>query len=149
MSNPLATRVCWTLNNYTEEHIAAVKLLSMDCKYIVFGKEVGDEGTPHLQGFLILKKRRRITAINKWFADSVGKAWHSEITRGTNDEAADYCKKDGDYWETGSYPKGRGTRTDIKQFLEAVREGQDDDILASEWPDQWVNITKRQINCAA
>lgn len=137
-----ATRVCWTLNNYTEEHIAAVKLLSMDCKYIVFGKEVGDEGTPHLQGFLILKKQKRMSAITQWFTSAVGKAWHSEIARGTNDEAANYCKKDGDYWETGDYPKGRGTRTDVKQFLEAVREGQDDDILASEWPDQWVKYHK-------
>lgn len=39
---------CFTLNNYKEEDIE--KLLKSDVKYITFQKEVGDSGTPHLQG---------------------------------------------------------------------------------------------------
>lgn len=45
-------RWCWTLNNYSEDDISAIsaKLLVV-CKVALFGAEVGDEGTPHLQGY--------------------------------------------------------------------------------------------------
>lgn len=139
----LATKVCWTLNNYSEAMIEAIieKIVPL-CKYLVYGKEVGENETPHLQGFLILKKRTRMATLTKKFKEATGKDWHSEIARGTNHEAAIYCKKDGDFKEWGSYPKGRGSRTDIADFLAAVRDGQDDDILAEAYPDQWVKYHK-------
>jgi len=36
----------FTLNNYTTEEVELVK--EWDCKYLIFGKEIGESGTPHL-----------------------------------------------------------------------------------------------------
>eukprot|EP00058_Branchiostoma_floridae_P013464 XP_002598952.1 hypothetical protein BRAFLDRAFT_79884 [Branchiostoma floridae] len=46
-------RWVFTLNNYTEGEAAAIKSLSTDVvKFLVVGREVGEQGTPHLQGIL-------------------------------------------------------------------------------------------------
>jgi len=46
----------FTLNNYSEEeHETLLKCDSF--KYIIIGREIGDSGTPHLQGYAELKKK--------------------------------------------------------------------------------------------
>lgn len=42
------SRFCFTLNNWTQEEYE--DLTSRQVKWMVIGKEVGDNGTPHLQG---------------------------------------------------------------------------------------------------
>ena len=41
---------CFTLNNYTEEEYQSI--ISTKYDYIVVGQEIGETGTPHLQGFI-------------------------------------------------------------------------------------------------
>ena len=132
------TRFCWTLNNWSDDHIKAIeeKIVPL-CKYLIWGKEVGKKGTPHLQGFLILKKRKRLGTLRNEWIPAVGKAAHFEKARGSNYDADQYCKKDGDFKFYGDYPKGKGSRTDIKEFLAAAADGQDDDILAENYPVEY------------
>ena len=41
----------FVINNYTEKECASLRqLLPQICKKTLFGKEFGEEGTPHLQG---------------------------------------------------------------------------------------------------
>lgn len=54
----------WTLNNYAVEQIEHLKqVLKHECKWYVFQEEIGEQGTPHLQGTLCLKVRQRMTQL--------------------------------------------------------------------------------------
>ena len=43
-------RICFTKNNYEESDIDAL-LAEERFSYVIFGLEVGEQGTPHLQGY--------------------------------------------------------------------------------------------------
>ena len=68
---------CWTLNNYKEKHVKAIKSMSKlktnKVKYIVFGKEKGKQGTAHLQGYIHFEGRKRFSTVKKLFKDHAGK----------------------------------------------------------------------------
>lgn len=89
---------CFTVNNFTDEHKQS--LLSIPCKYIIAGKEIGESGTPHLQGFVQFKTQVAFSSVKKLLPDGA----HIEKANGRPDQAADYCKKDGDYFEHGTAP---------------------------------------------
>ena len=61
-----STRYCFTLNNYTDNDIELLrKFYANYCKYLVYGKEVGESGTPHLQGFFTLKLKLSMAGVHK------------------------------------------------------------------------------------
>lgn len=90
----------FTLNNYDENDENIIFSLQHECKYIVVGKEVGESGTPHFQGFICFQDAKTFSAIQKLLPDGC----HIEARKGTFQQAADYCKKDGDYFESGTIP---------------------------------------------
>lgn len=59
------------------------------CKEYIFQCEIGKCGTPHIQGYLNLIKKMRLTAIKKTF----GSAIHWETMKGTKEQASKYCVK--------------------------------------------------------
>lgn len=109
-------RWCFTINNYADEDLE--RLAALACSYIVYGKEVGESGTPHLQGFVIFPRSVRFTTAK----NRIGVNAHVEVTRGTSTQAADYCKKDGDFTERGELPNEQGKRTDWDRFREYVED---------------------------
>lgn len=88
-------RWCYTLNN--PEYPISFNQHSM--VYQVYGEEVGESGTPHHQGFIVFKNRKRITQLKE-----LNDKAHWELAQGTNQQASDYCKKDGKYHEFGILP---------------------------------------------
>lgn len=88
----------YTLNNYTEEEESAVQ--GIPATYHVYGRETGDSGTPHLQGFIYFKLQKSLSAVKKLIPRA-----HLEVARDVGC-AIPYCKKDGDYWEQGTAPIG-------------------------------------------
>ena len=90
---------CFTINNYTEEDENIVYAMSWDCAYIVCGREVGDSGTPHLQGYIYYKNAVRLSTMKE-----VHPTAHWEPQRGTPQQASDYCKKDGELGLRSSIP---------------------------------------------
>lgn len=106
---------CFTLNNYTDEQHDQIQLYLNDCKYYVIGKEIAESGTPHLQGYCEFKNSRSFNAVSKSLFNA-----HIEPRKGSPEQAADYCKKDGDYIEHGEISQ-QGQRTDIDVVRDAVK----------------------------
>lgn len=119
-NNSQARRWCFTINNWTPPDVARlVALAATDtCSYLVFGRETGVSGTPHLQGFVVFTTPFRFTRAK----EAIGLTAHVEVTRGTTDQAATYCKKDGDYEEYGEIASNQGKRTDWERYREYVVE---------------------------
>lgn len=86
---------CFTLNNPLPSEFIDEQWTD----YQVIGKEVGAEGTFHLQGYVIFKKPYYLTGVKKL----LGRA-HWEIAKGTPEQNRVYCTKDGDFQESGSLP---------------------------------------------
>ena len=96
-----SNRWVFTLNNYTNDEESHIQ--DIECKYLVYGREVGEQGTPHLQGYVIFNKRIMMTRAKNLISQRA----HVEKQRGKNQEAADYCKKDGNFFEKGELPPDR------------------------------------------
>lgn len=94
---------CFTINNPSDYHIEALQ--SLDYRYLVYQVEVGEEqGTPHIQGFVQLSEKLRVTSIKAHFKnfyppedeleeDEEPHFGFWQKRRGTPSEAAHYCKK--------------------------------------------------------
>lgn len=76
-------------------------------EYIILQEERGhEEGTLHWQGFMILKDKKRLS----WMKRHIHPTAHFEVTKGTNEQARDYCKKEDTYTgglrlEEGKFPE--------------------------------------------
>jgi len=104
MARVRSNRVCFTLNNYNDEDVEKIKNLenNNDVVYMVVGEEVGENGTPHLQGFIHMKMDPKLGGIKFWkdfFKFS--QAAHYENARGTDEQSKEYCTKSGPYFEKG------------------------------------------------
>lgn len=120
-----ARNCCFTLNNYTETELKDV--LDWKCSYLVVGKEVGESGTPHLQGYVEWGRSVRFTTLKK-LNDRI----HWEKRRGTAQQAADYCKKDGNFTQKGDI-SSQGERKDLDEVKESILGGRKvDDILLED-----------------
>lgn len=115
---------CFTLNNYTEEDVNRLSGLigGDELCYMVYGREVGESGTPHLQGFLQLSRKKTMAGVKKLLGSNT---IHLERRRGTPTEASDYCKKEGNYVEHGTLERetGAGHRSDLVEIQTAIRNG--------------------------
>lgn len=126
---PQNRRWCFTLNNYTPAEECGVQTWATACgaRYVVYGRERGDNDTPHLQGFVVFRDMKRLTAMK---ALPGGSRMHFEVARGSNEQARDYCKKDGDVWEDGDMPQPSG-KTEQQRWKDAVasaKAGKIDDV---------------------
>lgn len=89
---------CFTLNNWTIKQMETLctdfAKLSVDA---IVGKEIGESGTPHLQGYVEFKQKTRpLEKLGEW-----AKKAHWEKRKGKGPQAAAYCAKDGNYKEYG------------------------------------------------
>lgn len=94
MPRETARNWCVTINNPTEADLEAINHLNSsvwmhNVKFAIFGEEIGEEGTPHLQGYLELKDPRRLG----WVSARLPRA-HLEVRKGKRHEAIAYCLKE-------------------------------------------------------
>lgn len=112
---------CFTINNYSPEDIEAVE--GLKARYTIYGKEIGESGTPHLQGYICFSNGKTLKSIKKKLPRA-----HLEMRRGTHEQARDYCKKDGDFIELGEEPmsnaeKGEAGKRVYEEAFELAKKG--------------------------
>ncbi len=110
----------FTINNWGDPDIVRLAaLVPAEAKYIIYGRERGEQGTPHLQGFIQFVRVLRFNQVK----DLVGNTAHIEVAKRTF-EAIEYCKKEDDYTEHGEPPvQAAGKRTDLDDFKDDVKAG--------------------------
>ncbi len=116
----------FTINNPTEDDWAATqRLANLNSTLCLRAQlERGDDGTMHIQGAVEFRLSCRSTAVSRELARA-----HVEVRGGTPQQAWDYCVKDPNLpigterrsVESGTRPRGQGTRTDIEELVHHAR----------------------------
>ena len=101
-------------------------------KYAVYQYERGENGTYHIQGFIIYKNSKRFKNVKQDFPTA-----HIIVPKGSNVENRDYCTKKetrvAEPVEIGEFSEMR-SRNDITQFFEALKLGADNILLKNMFP---------------
>lgn len=99
---------CFTINNPTEVDDGELQNLkdTASVVYLVWGTEIGEEGTLHYQGFVRFKHATSFQRLKRLLSRA-----HIEKQLGTSQQAAEYCKKDGIFQEHGELPASAGSKT--------------------------------------
>jgi hypothetical protein len=115
----------FTLNNYTQEDVDRLSNLDKtEVTYIVFGKEVGESGTEHLQGHVYFEKQVRLSRA----IQTLGQC-HLSQARDV-DASIEYCMKEGNFVEFGVRPritkKRKVDKLTIEERMDAFKEAVND-----------------------
>jgi len=111
-----------------------------DVKYAIWQYEVGEQGTPHYQGYVMFTKKRSI----KQLVESLPEGIHWAARRGSHAQARDYASKEDSRvygpWTTGEEPK-QGERTDLASVAEYVKDHTMAEV-AEAFPSQFIRYEK-------
>ena len=107
----------FTFNNYPDTSLVD----TLECKYMLYGKEISSSGTPHLQGFVVFMSPRSVSGVIKALPGC-----HVEPCKAPV-EAQAYCKKDGDWVDRGTPPLTPADGGDLeKERWKRIREAAED-----------------------
>lgn len=108
----------FTLNNYTKEDLKQfmTSQVKKQVSYYILGFEVGQQQTPHIQGYIHFHNAKSFMNVKKMITRA-----HIEKQHGSINENIAYCSKDNHYIEYGEPPKS-GDRTDLKTIKKKVME---------------------------
>ena len=81
---------CFTLNNYSETELKLILVRLETLKHIyIVGEEIGEQGTPHLQGYIEGKNAIKWDTLKKILPKA-----HIEPCKGSRKQNVIYCSKD-------------------------------------------------------
>nr|WAE43197.1 MAG: replication associated protein [Cressdnaviricota sp.] len=94
-------RWCFTLNNPTDLECEVVCSIgaSDECVYLICADEVGECGTPHLQGYVVFNRNFRFKKVTKLLPRA-----HFLVAKGSSADNKAYCSKSGNAEEYGVCP---------------------------------------------
>lgn len=119
---------CFTLNNYSENEITQIHK-DFENDKIIYGKEVGENNTPHLQGYIEFKEGKTLSRMKKYIPRA-----HFEYAKGNLESNMKYCSKDGNVYST--FPLTR-LQKGIKKY---------ENIIWKEWQQEVIDIVDGPIN---
>lgn len=132
-------RWCFTLNNYTEEEYSSIVLLfGTECKLYIIGDEIGEEGTPHLQGYCEFNNKVRPVGLFKC------NRIHWEKAKGNLKDNVTYCSKENVKCSYG-IPKPVKILTELyewQKYVEKLSLTTADDRVINWYWDEKGNVGK-------
>lgn len=134
---------CFTLNNpQISESDLSDELLAAGADFLVFQLEVGEQGTPHFQGFAHFPTRVRMTVLRAALPTA-----HFEIAKGTIQQNIEYCTKPegriGEFCQVGVPPTNtQGHRSDLDSLHSAIKEG----LTSRDYYEQFFSLACRYPN---
>lgn len=120
----------YTLNNWTSEE--KTLLQNLECNFHVIGEEIGESGTPHLQGTITFKTSKRLTALKKILERA---HWEKTIDL---ESSINYCMKDKKYFLKDN--RKQGHRTDLKDAIDLLYECKNIKNVKREYPEVYVKF---------
>lgn len=121
---------CFTINNPTHK-VLFPDGLPDGIKFVVYQLERGEQGTPHLQGYIQLSRPQAMSWLRKVTSKTAeGEVFHVFdraalfVAKGNADQNKQYCTKaegrlEGP-WSIGEASTGQGERTDLKEAAEQL-----------------------------
>ncbi len=132
----------FTINNPSGDEDEPAIFLQEYASYCVYQLEVGENGTPHYQGYVHLMTKKRFSTMK-----NICPGAHWEARRGSHSEAKKYCSKDetrspdGIVVEWGDEPSA-GERTDLLDVKLMIDEGETWKAIADEHFGSYVRYHK-------
>jgi len=124
----------YTLNNYTEDEVAQFK--AFICNRHRCAKEVGVEGTPHLQGTITFEKTCRLSALKKLNSRA---HWYNILPKNLT-ASYNYCTKGEIIIDINNTNQGK--RTDIEDAMNLLKETRNMRAVALEFPVVYIKMHK-------
>lgn len=125
----LGKKWCFTFNNYDLSHISSLEMKFRDLQVLyIFGKEIGESGTPHLQGYI--ESTKRIRPIEFF---GLPKEIHWEKAKQPRENNIRYCSKDGNFY------------TNFKN-IEIYKDKYDGSDLPTSWSSSQEAVINHIIN---
>lgn len=134
-----ARRIHAVVNNYALGDVELLQeALEQSCNYGIIGKEVGANGTPHLQCYFQWSSPKSLASIQKEIYAALGgrKCWLT-VANGSAKQNRTYCSKDGDFIEFGDVPSP-GKRTDWDAVKAAIDNGADSEAMLDMAPELYI-----------
>nr|QXP07586.1 MAG: replication associated protein [Arizlama virus] len=128
-----ARRWTFTLNNWTEDELRKC-FTNPDCKYMIYGFEVGTEGTPHLQGYVEWANAIGFKRVKRCLSERS----HIEKAIYPAEYNIKYCSKDGNWIEFGERPLGQGCRSDLHAVAGLIKEGKPLSVIRDAHPVEYI-----------
>lgn len=154
-------RWCFTINNFTPIELDTIvrkfwtsnakgewdPIKCDQVKFVIFQGERGENGTPHLQGYIHFSRSMKLGMVKKFLGTD---RCHLEIAKGSLDDNITYCSKlesrlwpEREPWQWGDTSKlGQGTRSDLNEAAQMIMEGRTNFELACEYPSDFVRYHK-------
>lgn len=132
MTNERSRGYCFTINNPNGWDDADIENLKKQSSYGVVGKEIGEEGTSHYQGYVRFQNPKTFSQIKKIISRA-----HIEKQKGTCCQAADYCKKDGHFEEWGDPPEEVDNKAKWKDIIFLAETG-NTHAIKERYPAEYV-----------
>lgn len=131
-----ARRWCLTLNNYTDDEYKHINTVMEERNYLyIIGKEVGSQGTPHLQIYI-----EATNAITFQTIKNICNRFHIEKAKGKREDNLTYCSKDGNY--ISNFPE----HNKEKSIEELLLDIEYKDVVWRDWQTQIINILEQPID---